>query len=122
MDFKLNFPSFLKQASAGQPGLTDKSKLGVLMSCIPISAQVELQSREEERTRRHAPPPNFTEFLGCLCRTYGSGTDDRTSILNKIRTLKPEDSGKLTLESWNAYVARFKLLQNRLENPEERER
>jgi hypothetical protein len=121
MDFKLKFPTFLVQASAGQTGLTDDMKLGVLKICIPEGAQVELQRREEEQTRGHAPPPKFNDFWNWLCRTYGSGKDDQTVIKEELRTLKPENAGKLTLESWNAYMAQFKLLQYRLEDPNERE-
>ena len=121
MDFKLKFPTFLVQASAGQTGLTDDMKLGVLKICIPEGAQVELQRREEEHTRGHAPPPKFNDFWNWLCRTYGSGKDEQTVLKEELRTLKPENAGKLTLESWNAYMAQFKLLQYRLEDPNERE-
>ena len=62
--------------------------------------------------------PNFWNWY---FRTYGSGKDDQTVIKEELRILKPENAGKLTLESWNAYMAQFKLFQYRLEDPNERE-
>ena len=120
MDFKLKFPTFLDQASAGQTGLTDDMKLGVLKMCIPDAAKTELQRREEEHIRGSGPPPKYNDFWNWLCRIYGSGKDDQTVIKEELRTLKPENSGKLTFESWNAYMAQFKLLQCRLEDPNEK--
>ena len=117
MDFKLKFPKFLDQASVGQTGLTDDMKLGVLKICIPEAAKMELQRREEEHTRGHAPAPKYNDFWNWLCRNYGSGKDDQQVIKEELRTLKPENSGKLTLEAWNAYMAQFKLLLYRLEDP-----
>ena len=82
---------------------------------------MELQRREEEHTWGQAPAPKYNDFWNWLCRNYGSGKDDQQVIQEELRTLKPENSGKLTLEAWNAYMAQFKLLQYRLEDPNEKE-
>ena len=96
-------------------------KLGVLKMCIPEAAKMELQRREEEHTRGQALAPKYNDFWNWLCRHFGSGKDDQQVIKEELRTLKPENSGKISLEAWKAYMAEFKLLQHRLEDTNEKE-
>ena len=82
---------------------------------------MELQRREEEHTRGQAPAPKYNDFWNWLCRNYGSGKGDQQVIKEELRTLKPENPGKLTLVAWNAYMKQLKLFQYRLEDPNEKE-
>jgi hypothetical protein len=121
MEFKLKFPVFLEKATAGQGILADDMKLSLLKDCIPQAARLELQKREEEFQRGQAPAPRYADFWAWICRTYGTGHDDQTTIKEEIQRLEPRCNGRLTLELWENYVGEFELLKHRLDEPNESE-
>lgn len=111
-DFAVKFPLYLQQLSAGQV-LSDELRLTLLESSLDKAAQVELQRRREHGGA------TFPEFWNWLAQKYGG--DTQSALREELRTLRPEHDGKLNLQAWREFEAKFRLVYGRLEYPNEDE-
>ena len=114
-DFILRFPAYLEQLAMGSGTLNDAARLALLEDSLPMAGKSELQRRREEAQRGSGPPLTWSSVWSWIVLTYGEDTQQAT--MEELRSLRPENRGKLTAVAWLTYAAEFRLRHARLENP-----